>query len=178
MAVHVILVGDLFQLRPVADGWIFADNSKDYSSLSPNLWQTYFTMFELTEIMRQKDDAPFAELLNRIREGRQNEEDINVFKSCTVLSETVDYLELRHDLHLFPCNASVDAHNKDVYDRATSQKAEIKCSDTVLGEDSNEVKERTVEQLKGKRINDTGNLSENFESSRWITVMTLLIIYQ
>ena len=158
--VHIILVGDLFQLRPVADGWIFADNSEDYSSLAPNLWRTYFTMFELTEIMRQKDDAPFAELLNRIREGRQTEEDVNTLNSRRVFSGTVDYQELRNDLHLFPCNASVDAHNKDVYDRATSQKAEIKCSDTVLGEDANEVKEKTLEQLIGRRSNDTGNLSE------------------
>ena len=59
------------------------------------------------------------------------------------------------------------AHNKDVYDRATSQKAEIKCSDTVLGEDSNEVKEKTLEQLKGKRSNDTGNLNENLNNSCW-----------
>ena len=68
--VHVILVGDLYQLRPVGDAWIFAGNCSDYSSLAPNLWQTHFTMFELTEIMRQKDDSSFAELLNRIREGK------------------------------------------------------------------------------------------------------------
>ena len=56
--------------------------------------------------------------------------------------------------------SSVDAHNKDVYDRSTSKKAEINCSDTVLGEDSKEVKEKILGQLKGKRTNDTGNLSE------------------
>ena len=39
--VHVILVGDLFQLRPVGDGWIFINNSCDYASLAPNLWKTY-----------------------------------------------------------------------------------------------------------------------------------------
>ena len=161
--VHVILVGDLFQLRPVGDGWIFANSSRGYASLAPNLWQTYFTMFELTEIMRQKDDAPFAELLNRIREGNQTEEDISVLKSRSVSSETTQYQELRNELHLFPCNASVDAHNKDVYDRATTEKAEIKCSDTVLGEDSNEVKIQILDQLKGKKSNDTGNLSENLK---------------
>ena len=158
--VHVILVGDLYQLRPVADGWIFANNSEDYASLAPNLWQTYFTVFELTEIMRQKDDAPFAELLNRIREGRQTEGDIKTLQSRAVSSESAEYVNLRNELHLFPCNSSVDAHNKDVYDRSTSQKAEIDCSDTVLGEDSKEVKEKILGQLKGKKTNDTGNLSE------------------
>ena len=33
--VHVILVGDLFQLRPVGDGWIFDNNAGDYTSLAP-----------------------------------------------------------------------------------------------------------------------------------------------
>ena len=75
-------------------------------------------------------------------------------------SKTADYQSLRNELHLFPCNAAVDAHNKDLYERATSQKAEIKCSDSVLGEDSKDVKEQILAQLIGKKSNDTGNLSE------------------
>ena len=63
----VIAVGDLFQLKPVFDKWIF-ENSKDgYSPLASNLWQKHFQMFELTQIMRQKD-KDFAEILYRIRE--------------------------------------------------------------------------------------------------------------
>ena len=77
-------------------------------------------MFELTEIMRQKDDAPFAEILNRIREGRQTEQDISVLNSRSVSSKSTNYEWLRNELHLFPCNAAVDAHNKDLYERATS----------------------------------------------------------
>ena len=158
--VHVLLVGDLYQLRPVGDSWIFANSSGDYSPLAENLWQASFNMFELTEIMRQKDDAPFAEMLNRIREGRQTEQDTSVLNSRSVSSKTADYQDLRNELHLFPCNAAVDAHNKDIYERATSQKAEIECSDTVLGEDSKDVKEQILAQLGGKKSNDTGNLSE------------------
>ena len=161
--VHMILVGDLFQLRPVGDGWIFVNHSGDYASLAPNLWQTYFTMFELTEIMRQKNDTPFAEMLNRIREGRQTEEDSRVLSSRSITSDIAKYQELRHVLHLFPCNFSVDAHNMDVYDKSTSEKAEIMCSDTVLGEDSNEVKQTLLEQLKSKKSNDTGNLCKHLK---------------
>ena len=158
--VHVLLVGDLFQLRPVGDSWIFANSSGDYSPLAANLWQAYFKMFELTEIMRQKDDAPFAEILNRIREGRQTEKDICILNSRSVSSKTADYHRLRNELHLFPCNAAVDAHNKDIYEGVTSQKAEIKCSDTVLGEDSKDVKKQILAMLIGNKSNDTGNLSE------------------
>ena len=62
----IIAVGDLYQLKPVAGSWIFEDLRYDASALCPNLWQRYFRMFELTEIMRQKDGSAFAELLNRL----------------------------------------------------------------------------------------------------------------
>ena len=161
--VHMILVGDLYQLRPVGDGWIFANVSSNYESLAPNLWQSHFTMFELTEIMRQKDDAQFAELLNRIREGKHTKNDINVLQSRNIFAESPEYQKLKTDLHLFPCNAEVDVHNESVYNSAKTMKTEIKCADTVIGEDSQEVKDKVIIQLKGKRMNDTGNLSKNLK---------------
>jgi len=30
------------------------------SALASNIWKAHFTLFELTEIMRQKDDVSFA----------------------------------------------------------------------------------------------------------------------
>ena len=158
--IHVILVGDLFQLRPVGDAWIFANNRNEYASLAPNLWQTYFTMFELTEIMRQKDDAPFAQLLNRIREGKHTEEDLDLLKTRTIHSVNPNYQTLKNELHLFPCNAAVDAHNTNIYNSATTKKVEVKCFDAVLGEDTNKVKSYLLDQLRGKKTNDTGNLAE------------------
>ena len=77
---NLITVGDLFQLKPVFDKWIF-ENSKDaYSALATNIWQEHSKMYELSEIMRQKDDREFAELLNRLREGKHTEQDIEVLK--------------------------------------------------------------------------------------------------
>ena len=66
--VSIIAIGDLFQLEPVIDRYIFKnlDNS-DYAILSPNKWQERFNMFELEEIMRQRDSKVFAEILNRLR---------------------------------------------------------------------------------------------------------------
>ena len=44
----VIPIGDLFQLQPVMDAYIFKDlDNSQYSILAPNLWQEYFKMFEL-----------------------------------------------------------------------------------------------------------------------------------
>ena len=54
--ISLITVGDLFQLKPVFDKWIFENPAIGYSGLASNIWRENFTLFELTEIMRQKDD--------------------------------------------------------------------------------------------------------------------------
>ena len=54
--VSIIAIGDLFQLQPVMDGYIFKDlDNLEYRILAPNLWQKHFKMFELHEIMRQRE---------------------------------------------------------------------------------------------------------------------------
>ncbi len=53
--VSMVVIGDLFQLEPVMDKYIFKnlDNS-EYAVLAPNKWQDNFNMFELEEVMQQK----------------------------------------------------------------------------------------------------------------------------
>ena len=71
----VIAVGDLYQLRPVGDFLICLDLKEIASSLATNLWKEYFTMYELVDIMIQKDDLAFAQLLNRLRLNEMTEGD-------------------------------------------------------------------------------------------------------
>ena len=156
--VHIILVGDLFQLRPVGDSWIFADCKEDYASLATNLCKTHFLMFELTEIMRQKEDQTFAELLNRVREGNQTEDDIALLKSRSVSRNTEQYMSLKEYQHLFPCNEDVHNHNDAVFDLAKTDKAEIGCIDTVLGEDREDVKQTVLKCVENTKTSETGNL--------------------
>ena len=63
---RVIAVGDLYQLKPVGDILICLDLKEGASSLARNLWKEHFTMYELVDIMRQKDDLAFAQLLEVI----------------------------------------------------------------------------------------------------------------
>ena len=61
--VSIIALGDLFQLEPVMDSYVFKDMKMlEYGALAPNLWQELFTMFELDEIMRQRDSKEFAQI--------------------------------------------------------------------------------------------------------------------
>ena len=71
-SVSIIGIGDLFQLPPVFDSYIFNDiQNSEYSILAPYLWKEHFKMFQLDEIMRQRESKVFAEILNRLREGKQ-----------------------------------------------------------------------------------------------------------
>ena len=58
-----------------------------------NLWQQYFQMFELSEVMRQREDKEFAEMLNRIREGKHTDADIEVLNQriLRISQEHPDY---------------------------------------------------------------------------------------
>ena len=67
--VSLTAIGNLFQLQPVMDSYIFKDlDNTEYAILAPNLWQDYFKMFELKEIMRQRESKVFVEILNRLRD--------------------------------------------------------------------------------------------------------------
>lgn len=61
--ISIITVGDTYQLQPIGRKPVFANFKNDVFNLCYPLH--LFTMTELVEIMRQKDDEPFAEHLNR-----------------------------------------------------------------------------------------------------------------
>lgn len=85
---HMLFVGDLFQLPP-SGRYLFMGNDFD------NPWLSHIDSFELTEIMRQRDDAVLAEALNRAREGDQTKQDLQLFR--TLVTEKV--LVLPYSLH-------------------------------------------------------------------------------
>ncbi len=112
----VLCFGELYQLPPVHYGQIFADRhtTDPMETFAENLWQTYFTMYELHTVMRQKDDAQFAHLLNRLREGHHNHDDLNAeIQDCgqsrIVATNSAQYP--KNAPHLFYCNAKIDHFN-------------------------------------------------------------------
>ena len=128
----ILFIGDLFQLKPVCDSHIFRNGSHNYSPLATNLWNKNVVMYELTEIMRQIDQAPFANILNRLREGLHTDEDIQVLLSRidhTPLSE-ID-TSINSLPHLFLDNARVSSHNTKVFVTSQPPKKEIHAIDTI-----------------------------------------------
>ena len=98
----VIAVGDLYQLKPVGDFFICLYLKKGASSLARNLWKELFTMYELVDIMRQKDDLAFAQLLNRLQLNEMKEEDKQKLQKHIFDRDTGDYP--KDAVHLFARN--------------------------------------------------------------------------
>ena len=143
--VSIIAIGDLFQLEPVMDGYIFKDlKSLDYAVLAPNLWHQHFRMFELNEIMRQRDSKVFAELLNRLREGKHTESDILKLKERVVQEDTVNPLDAPH---LFIQNAKVDEFNVRAHNAARGNKFQINAQDSVIGANSPQLRDKILRQI-------------------------------
>ncbi|CAF5050150.1 unnamed protein product, partial [Rotaria sp. Silwood1] len=109
--ISIIVLGDFNQLRPVGDKYIFQFNNS-YNALVDNPLWSLFELFELTEIMRQKDDKAFAIALSNIAKGMMILEDINLLKSRIVSNEN---LEIMGDaIRVFRSNAEVDAYSTKV----------------------------------------------------------------
>ena len=104
--VSILAVGDFYQLPPVCPPTPLCFPNKE---ILKDLWNSLFQKVELTEIMRQRNDAIFANMLNRLRVRKEGEPlqetDIKLLESRTV-KENV--LTAPSDaLHLFYTNHDV-----------------------------------------------------------------------
>ena len=144
--VSIVAIGDLFQLQPVMDGYIFKNmNNDEYGVLAPNIWQELFKMFELHEIMRQRESKNFAELLNRLREGDYTNGDIKKLKERIVDSSNSNYPSSAP--HLFIQNAKVNEFNDRAHNALSGTKYSIKAHDSVIGAESHELREKILKQV-------------------------------
>ena len=110
--VSVLAVGDFHQLPPISPRTPLCFPRDE---ILKDLWNTLFQIVELTDIMRQRDDAIFAQMLNRLRTRKRKEpiieQDRQLLKSRVV--SVNDELSAPDDaLHLFYRNVDVDDHNE------------------------------------------------------------------
>ena len=155
--VNIIAIGDLFQLQPVFDGYVFNDiQGSEYSILLPNLWKKYFRMYELKQIMRQRESKAFAEILNWLREGKHTEDDIAKIKE-----RCIDQKSCPKAPRLFIKNAMVDKYNDDVYHASTGNKYIIVAQDSVIGGNSAELRDKILRQVPHLSVKNTKQLARN-----------------
>ena len=74
-------------------------------------------MFELLQVMRQREDRDLTEILNHIREGKHTEDDIKILKQH-ILKLEVDHTDYPiNSIHLFSTNIAVDEHNREIFQK-------------------------------------------------------------
>ncbi|KAE9543469.1 hypothetical protein AGLY_002269 [Aphis glycines] len=86
--INIIVFGDFFQLAPVLATPLY-DSFEEILSKFPSavekisiksIWET-FKFYELTEIMRQKDDKQFAIMLTKLARGQLEEANLKYFQN-------------------------------------------------------------------------------------------------
>ena len=85
--VLVIAVGDFNPLRPVGDKYIFQFNSSYNDLVDSRLW-SLLELFELAEIMKQKDDKTFAITSGGARGGLEWAEPTRKKVKSTLITDT------------------------------------------------------------------------------------------
>lgn len=155
--ISILAVGDLLQLAPVGQRTVFSDPSDEMSSIYGSLWKVHFKILELTEIQRQKNDSRFAEVLNRVRIGKQTDEDIALLRERQKLpiSETYPH----EATHIFAYNKDVDTHNDKMLQALSATIFEFPAKDSKRDNQTKRVSATALEK-QGKKA---GGLSDRLK---------------
>ena len=105
--VSILAVGDLYQLPPVGQAPIFSTDSDSYANLyhSGSLWVDEIQIIELDEIMRQRGDSAFCELLCRVRNADCTNNNLSVLKPREMATDSLNYPN--HALQVYRLNVDV-----------------------------------------------------------------------
>ena len=102
-------------------------------------------MFELKEIMRQRESKDFAEMLNRLREGKHTKQYITKFKQKFIQSSDKNYpLDAPH---LFKTKANVNEFNDSAHRALLGTKYSIKAHDSVIGAVSQQLRDQVLKEI-------------------------------
>lgn len=161
--ISIIALGDLYQLPPIQRKLVFDNYANDAFNLC-HPWHA-FEMIELTEIVRQKNDQPFTELLNRFRTGAQTDEDI-----CCIQSRTISSLDSNYPsdaLHIWAENIPVDQHNHAKLAQILKPMFTLKATDQY----PNNVNKQDIDRVLARGRSETGGLDYELHLKETARVM-------
>ena len=151
--VSVLAVGDLYQLPPVGSHTLLSPNN----IIDP--WNGIFVHVELTDIMRQKDDKSFAELLNRIRVSGKKESlipgDMAIIQSRCLRPDQCP----ADVLHIYAKNKDVDKYNNAMLSSTKKQPVLLQAEDIVKDPRTGQQKRRTTPYKPTEGLQDEIRLS-------------------
>ena len=148
----ILAVGDFYQLPPVRAGSPICVPKKC------DLWMENFKCVELTEIMRQRDDAVFAALLNRLRVKERNES-LTACDTEKLLGRLTSHENCPHDaLFIYAKNKEVDHHNEEMLLNKCRDISEIVAVDVVRNRTTGRLEERPALKANQKSESLPGRL--------------------
>ena len=103
----------------------------NYTAPAPKVWCDNFKIYSLTEIMHQKEEKKFCEMLNCLCKVQCTEEDNRVFESRIVRKDSPEYKY--NTRHIFPFANAVKAHNNNIFHQIQEDKVTIQAEDVVCG---------------------------------------------
>ncbi|KAL3967234.1 protocadherin Fat 1/2/3 [Sarotherodon galilaeus] len=160
----ILAVGDFYQLPPLGKAkplCVYEDNVLD-------LWKDYFHMVNLTEIMRQKDDHSFAEVLNRIR-VKQKTDSLEADDKALLTQAIHDIKDCPSNvLHIYATNKEVDKHNSATVTALHSDIINIQAEDYRKDPRTGEMV-LLAEMMKGNKR----DLPDNIQAAPGVRVMII-----
>ncbi|KAJ8915563.1 hypothetical protein NQ315_012447 [Exocentrus adspersus] len=163
------VVGDLKQIPPVLDKYVFeSSSSTDLTVLvdSP-LWSEFY-YFQLTQVMRQKNELAFIEALNNLAEGTMTDSDIKLIQSRIVNESDVPDTAIR----LYYTNQDVDNYNFEKIKNFPGDVYTVVAEDIVLSKKTDDSKKSILTHLQSKQVRDTGGLPYSLGFKIGIKYMT------
>ena len=150
----VFTSGQFWQLPPMFGTRIFLTDPKDLYAyiVGPVLWRL-FEFYELTQIMRQADDIPFALALGKL--GRGEKLSIEEFQSFVECETTI---LIDHTKHLFYTNKEVDAYNERKMSSINTENIISTALDTFMGSAPASTKTFELEKFKTLSLKETCQL--------------------
>lgn len=120
----MLVVGDLMQLNPVGEKPVYKSHTTGYAALASSPWEL-FSLYELKQIVRQKEDPRFANILSRIRLGEHTTEDVTLLKDLENNSNVSE-----GSISIFLTNVLKDLYNENQLNLLSSEVFTIKAKDT------------------------------------------------
>jgi PIF1-like helicase len=120
-------------------------------------------MFELTEIMRQRDDLRFAVALNNLARGCLTEEEVELFRSRCFKVETDLPENVRSAIHLFSTNAEVERHNTLKMAELPTETIEVIAVDGVSGSGNAVTRRHVLGKMRAMTTAETFGLPYKLE---------------
>ncbi|XP_073763336.1 uncharacterized protein [Danio rerio] len=143
----VLCVGDFYQLPPLGRAkplCVYEEHVLDF-------WKDHFQMITLTQIMRQREDLAYAELLNRLRIKQKHEKLTDADKCMLEAVIRSGPEECPSDaLHIYATNKEVDNHNTAVISSRFSEIITVYANDYKKDPRTGEMKRQGV-PLKGDK---------------------------